>query len=94
MGGVGSGNMGRKKFGNKFYNYTGGYKTKEQADHTAKQYEKIGIKTKVVNQIYYSPLYEIETLGWVIYTINIYHRPSKAKQKYRDDGSIDGRPRF
>ena len=94
MGGSGSGNSGRKKFGNKFYSYTGGHRTKEQAEHSAKQYENIGIKTKVSHEIYYTPVSENEVLGWVVYVIPTYHRPSKPRTRYRADGSIDGRPRF
>jgi hypothetical protein len=95
MGGEGSGNEGRRKFGNKFYTKQCGYPTKDRAENSARQLENIGVKTKVVKEIYWAPFpphYDID--GYVVYYIQTYIRPSKAKRKYRSDGSIDGRPRF
>jgi hypothetical protein len=72
-----------------------GYRTKSDADRAAEQYEKIGIKTKIVKQIYWVPYPpHNDVLGWVVWVMPVYHRPSKRKRKYRADGSIDGVPRF
>jgi len=90
MGGEGSGNQGRKKFGNKFYEMQGGYRTKLSADNAAKQMENIGIKTKVVKQIYWSPWPPHDDInGYVVWYIPSYHRPSRSKKRRED-----GRPRF
>ena len=95
MGGKGSGNELRRKFGNRFYEKQSGYPTKDRADHAAHQLENIGVKTKVVKEICWAPwLPHDDVDGYVVYYIPTYHRPSKAKRKYRSDGSIDGRPRF
>jgi hypothetical protein len=87
MGGEGSGNQGRRKFGNKFYEMESGYRTKEQANNAARQMENIGIKTKVVKQIYwaaYPPHNDID--GYVVWYIPSYHRPSK-KRSHKKDGT-------
>jgi hypothetical protein len=86
----------KKKFGNKFYNLTGGHLTKEAAEKFAAQYEKNGIETKIVYEKYEFPWHpRDQAMAWVVYTLpGKYRRPSKAKRKYREDGSIDGRPRF
>lgn len=50
MGGKGSGNEGRKKLGNKFYNLMCRHSKKENAENVVIQNEKLGIVSKVVKE--------------------------------------------
>ena len=87
MGGKGSGNEGRRKFGNKFYEMQSGYTTKEAAEHSARRLENIGVKVKVVKEIYWTPWPPHNDVdGYVVYYIPTYHRPSK-KRLHRKDGT-------
>ena len=88
MGGDGSGNQGRKKFGNKFYEKETGYPTKERAEHSARQMEAIGIKTKIVKEVYETPWPPHDDVnGYVIYYIPTYHRKSRKEKNMPASGS-------
>lgn len=87
MGGEGSGNEGRRKFGNKFYEKEVGHPTLADAQRSADQLEKIGVKTKIVKEVYwaaYPPFNDID--GYVVYYLPTYHRPSRSTKSRKANG--------
>ena len=69
MGGEGSGNEGKKKFGDKYYNYRGSYSTGRRAAKSANQYNDAGIPARVKKERRETdyPPHE-ERVGYSVYT--------------------------
>ena len=85
MGGKGSGNIGRRKFGSKFYDYEGGYKTKSEAEFSVKRLGDIGIKTRIVHEEYELPWYPHDmVMGYTLWYIPTYIRPSQSQKARRE----------
>ncbi len=65
-----------------------GYRTKEAAEKSASQLENIGIKTKVVKEVYWAAYPPHDNInGYVVYYIPIYHRKSQKEKNMPASGS-------
>jgi len=83
-------NSGRKKFGNKFLNFTGAHTTEEDAIRARDAYRIIGIPSEILKEPHEMPWYPHDLVeGFSVYARGPYVRPSK---KHRSPE--EGRPRY